>query len=438
MQDGPPRPDAAGEANRGFTMSEMITVEEAQRLILERVAPTEAVAVPVWRAAGLPLAEDVESDIDLSPFAASAMDGYAVRSADIATATPEAPVVLDVVGHEAAGHVFEGAVEAGCAVRIMTGAPCPEGADAVVKYEVTEVLEGDGNEGSRVAFRAPERPGSNVREPGLEARRGSVVMAAGEVCTPAGAGLLASAGRSEVLVHRAPRVGIISLGTELVAPGAVPRRGQIRDANSSALMAEAAAAFAEPVFYGIAPDDGDAICALILRACAECDLVVTSGGASKGDYDYVPELVRREGEMVFDLISMKPGKAITFGMVRGVPFLGLSGNPAAAYMGFEMLARPTLRAMRGFAFAPRPHQRARVTHDVPKKQARRYYDRARLVRDAKTGELTVTEAHSQNSALLGTLHRANCVLMVPDGLEGYAAGDEADVVRIDLPEGTVL
>ena len=147
---------------------------------------------------------------------------------------------------------------------------------------------------------------------------------------PAGAGLLASAGYASVKVHAAPRVGIISLGTELVAPSKVPARGQIRDSNSSALMAEALDAGAEPVFYGIAPDDEEAIAELVHRAVQECDFVITSGGASAGDYDYVTALVKREGEVLFDRISMRPGKAITFGLLGGKPYLGLSGNPAAA------------------------------------------------------------------------------------------------------------
>ena len=418
----------------------MIVLEEAQAIILDHVVPTPVVEVPAWQASGLPLAEDALTDIDLSPFANSAMDGYAVRAADIATAATDAPVALSVVGHEAAGHVFAGTVESGQAVRIMTGAPVPEGADAVVKYEIVEVTGGDGlgNEGCTAVFRSPAKLGENIRKAGLEAKRGEPVMVAGEVVTPAGAGLLASAGHAFARVHRAPRVGIISLGTELVAPATVPDRGQIRDSNSAALMASAVAAGAEPVFYGIAADDEASITELICRAAGECDFVVTSGGASAGDYDYVTALIEREGEVLFNRISMRPGKAITFGMLRGVPFLGLSGNPAAAYVGFEMLARPAIRKMLGFAPALRPVQTARVTHDVKKRQARRFYDRATVSRDPKTGELTVTGAPTQNSALLGDLHRGNALLMVPDGLNGYTAGDEVPCVRYDIDEGTVL
>ena len=416
----------------------LIPLEDAQSIVLSHVAPTDLVEIPVWQATGLPLAEDAVADIDISPFANSAMDGYAVRSADLAQASGEAPVTLDVIGHEAAGHVFEGVIGAGETVRIMTGAPVPEGADAVVKYEIVDVLDGDGNEGSRVRFSAPAKVGENIRSAAEEAHAGDVVMRAGEVVAPAGAGLLASAGYASVKVHAAPRVGIISLGTELVAPGELPACGQIRDSNSSALMAEALDAGAEPVFYGIAPDDEQAIAELVHRAVQECDFVITSGGASSGDYDYVTALVRREGEVLFDRISMRPGKAITFGLLGDKSYLGLSGNPAAAYVGFEMLARPAIRKMLGHSELFRPVQTARVTHDVKKRQARRFYNRARVERDVQTGELEVTQAPTQNSAMLVDLHRGNCLLMMPDGEGGAQAGDEVSVLRYDLPEGTVL
>lgn len=414
----------------------LIPLDDAQSIVLSHVAPTDLIEIPVWQAAGFPLAEDAVADIDISPFANSAMDGYAVRSADLAQASGEAPVTLDVIGHEAAGHVFEGTIGAGEAVRIMTGAPVPEGADAVVKYEIVDVLDGDGNEGSHVSFSAPAKVGENVRSAAEEAHAGDVVIHAGEVVAPAGAGLLASAGYASVKVHAAPRVGIISLGTELVAPSKVPARGQIRDSNSSALMAEALDAGAEPVFYGIAPDDEQAIAELVHRAVQECDFVITSGGASAGDYDYVTALVQRE--VLFDRISMRPGKAITFGLLGGKPYLGLSGNPAAAYVGFEMLARPAIRKMRGFAEGVRPVQQATLTHGVKKRQDRRFFDRATVLRDPETGELLVTEANTQNSALLGTMQRANCLLRIDEGPCELKAGDVVDVVRVDLPEGTVL
>lgn len=415
----------------------MLTVEEALDVVLRHVVPTPIEEIACWRAAGLPLARDVATDIDLAPFANSAMDGYAVRAEDLLDADGGHPVVLNVVGHEAAGHVFEGTVGPGETVRIMTGAPVPEGLDAVVKYEIVEVLEGDGNEGSRVALRRPASIGENIRAAGLEAHRGEVIMHAGEVVTSAGGGLLANAGAAVVPVHRAPRVGIISLGTELVDASVAPARGQIRDVNAPALMASAIAAGAEPVFYGIAPDDEERICELVRRAVDECDLVVTSGGASAGDYDYVTALVAREGTVLFDRISMRPGKAVTFGLVNDVPFVGLSGNPAGAFIGFELFVRPAIRKMRGHSDLQRPVQKARVQRDVKKRQDRRFYNRARVERDP-AGELVATEAATQNSAMLVDLHRGNCLLVVPDGLRGITAGDEAEVIRYDLPEGTVL
>lgn len=181
----------------------LIPLEDAQAIVLSHVNRTEVVEIPVWQAVGLPLAEDAVADIDISPFANSAMDGYAVRSSDLARASGEAPVTLDVIGHEAAGRVFEGAIGAGETVRIMTGAPVPEGADAVVKYEIVDVLDGDGNEGSRVRFSAPAKAGENVRSAAEEAHAGDIVMRVGEVVAPAGAGLLASAGYASVKVHAA-------------------------------------------------------------------------------------------------------------------------------------------------------------------------------------------------------------------------------------------
>ena len=166
--------------------------------------------------------------------------------------------------------------------------------------------------------------------------------------------------------------------------------------------------------------------------------VITSGGASAGDYDFVTALVRREGEVLFDRISMRPGKAITFGLLGGKPYLGLSGNPAAAYVGFEMLARPAIRKMRGFAEGARPVQQAILTHCVKKRQDRRFFDRATVLRDPETGELLVTEAKTQNSALLGTMQRAICLLRIDEGPCELKPGDVVDVVRVDLPEGTVL
>ena len=415
----------------------LISVEEARATVLAHVALMPSEEVPLAEACGHPLAADIATDIDLSPFAHSAMDGFAVRAEDLLQAAPEHAVELDVVGHEAAGEVYGAAVEPGQAVRIMTGAPVPEGADAVVKYEIVRVVSGDGADGSRVSFTAPAAVGENIRAAGLEAHAGEAVLRAGEVLTAAGCGLAASAGAARATVRRRPRVGVISLGTELVAPGEVPARGQIRDANSAALVAAAAEAGAVPCFMGLSPDDPGQIRALILKAVETCDFVVTSGGASAGDYDYVTGLVAEEGHVFFDRVAMRPGKSQTFGIIRGVPFVGLAGNPAAASVGFEMLVRPALRKMMGYAALERPVQKARLMTDQRKKQPRRYYLRGHIYRNEE-GELEVMPAKSQNSGLFGTLHHANCLVIIPEDAAGAHAGDTVDCLRIDVPEGAVL
>ena len=348
----------------------MIPVEEARRIVLGCMRSTEVREVPAWQAAGLPLAADIETDIDLAPFANSAMDGYALHAADLAAATADGPVVLDVVGHEAAGHVFEGEVGDGQTVRIMTGAPVPEGLDAVVKYEVVEVLEGDGNEGSRVSFTAPASP-ARISAPQVSRPVRAMwswpparsLRRRARACLPMPAMRCAGASRParghHLARHRARRCRCV-----------VPARGQIRDVNGPALMASAREAGAEPVFYGIAPDDEERICELVRRAASECDVVVTSGGASAGDYDYVTALIEREGEVLFDRVSIKPGKAVTFGLLGETPFFGLSGNPAGAFVGFELFVRPALRKMMGHTELERPVQEARATHGIKKRPGR--------------------------------------------------------------------
>ncbi|MFR3451338.1 MAG: molybdopterin molybdotransferase MoeA [Collinsella sp.] len=260
---------------------------------------------------------------------------------------------------------------------------------------------------------APAKPGENIRAAGLEARAGDVVVAAGEVVTPAGAGLLANAGHAFVPVHRAPRVGIISLGTELVDAGAVPARGQI--VNGPALMASAREAGAEPVFYGIAPDDEERICELVRRAASECDVVVTSGGASAGDYDYVTALIEREGEVLFDRVSIKPGKAVTFGLAgRDAVFRPLKGNPAGAFVGFELFVAPSAAQDDG-AHGARVARSGGARHPWHQEApGPSLHNRARVERAGADGELEVMQAPTQNSALLVDLHRGNCLLMLDE------------------------
>lgn len=413
---------------------ERVSVEEARALSLARVGVLPAEDVDLLESLGRVLARDVTSDIDVAPFDNSSMDGYALRSADLCGASAVMPVRLDVLAEVGAGDVFGGELPAGACVRIMTGAPMPAGADAVVKYE----LVGEGAVGGQAVFSAPARPGENVRRAGEEFRAGDVVMRRGEVVTPYAMGLLASAGAARVGVTRRPRVGVFSIGSELVSPDEVPSAGKIRNSNTACLLGLALQAGCEARAYPTVPDEEVAIRAALEHALAENDAVISAGGASKGDFDFINPVIASLGEVAFSYISLRPGKRQTMGVVGGKPVFGLSGNPAAAAVGFELFIRPALRKMGGFPDGERPVQTARLASPIRKKEARRYYDRG-WVEQAPDGSLQAREYQAQSSALLGALQRCNCLIVLPDDEVGtFEVGSEVRCLRIDLPEGTAL
>ena len=417
-------------------MPEMISLEEARALVLSHAAPLPVETVPVLEAVGRVAAAGLKGDIDISPFAHSAMDGFAVRVAELAEASQEAPVELDVVAEIAAGDVFEGSIEAGQCVRIMTGAPMPDDADSVVKYEIVDVVTGDGKPGSRVAFSAPTAVRSNVREAGEEAKAGETVVSKGEVIGSAGVGFLAGCGIVEVPTHRRPRVAIISIGSELVDPAVVPTPGKIRNSNSYALAACAQAAGAAPVILPIVEDTKEALAAAVSAAADAYDFVVTSGG-SNGDFDFIKPVVSELGELLMTTVNIRPGKAQTFGVVRGTPVFGLPGNPAAAYVGFEMIIRPALRKMQGYAHFERPSVMAKLSRDVKKKDPRRIFLRGTLYKNDE-GEYVVAPAKNQSSGLFGVIQRSNCMAILPEGLDSRTAGSLVQCVLLDVSEEVSL
>lgn len=418
-------------------MKEMISLEEARELVLAHVEPLLVETVPVLEAVGRVAATPLTSDIDIAPFAHSAMDGFAVRAAELASASAEAPVELDVVAEVAAGDVYEGSIEKGQCVRIMTGAPLPDDADAVVKYEIVDVVTGDGKPGSRVAFTAPVKEGNNVRAAGEEAKAGEVVVEAGEVIGSAGVGFLAGCGLVEVPTHRRPRVAIISIGSELVDPTEVPTPGKIRNSNSYALAACAQAAGAAPTILPIVEDTLEALTAAVSAAVKEYDFVVTSGGASNGDFDFIKPVVDELGELLMTTVNMRPGKAQTFGVVQGKPVFGLPGNPAAAYVGFEMIIRPALRKMQGYRHFDRPSVMAKLSRDVKKNDPRRIFLRSTLYKDDE-GAYVVAPAKNQSSGLFGVIQRSNCMAIMPEGLESRTAGSLIECVLLDVSEEVSL
>ncbi len=418
-------------------MPEMISLEEARELVLSHIDLMPVERVSVLDAVGRVAAEDLKSDIDVAPFAHSAMDGFAVHAADIAEASSDMPVELEVIAEIGAGDVFEGDIEPGQCVRIMTGASLPDAADSVVKYEVVDVVDGDGGQGSTVSFTAPTDMRSHVREAGEEARAGEVIVRSGEVVTSAGVGFLAGCGILEVVTYQRPQVAIIATGSELVSPSEVPTVGKIRNSNSYAMAACARQAGAVEHILPIVQDSYEALASAVSDAVGRYDFVVTTGGAANGDFDFIKPVVDDLGELYMTTVNMRPGKAQTFGLVDGVPVFGLPGNPAAAYCGFEMIIRPALRKMQGYCHFEHPSITARLSKDVGKKDPRRIFLRSTLTLD-EDGSYIVTPAANQSSGLFGVIQRSNCMAIMPEGLEPKKAGDEIECVLLDVPEGIVL
>lgn len=413
-------------------MPEMISLEEARELVLSRVELLPIESVLLLDSVGRAAASNLFSDIDVSPFAHAAMDGYALRAEEIAAASEDSPVELDVIAEVAAGDWFEGAIAPGQCVRIMTGAPVPASVDTVVKYEIVGVVSGDGKEGSRVSFSAPAKQGGNIRAAGEEAHAGERIISEGEVINAAGVGFMASCGIVEVPVHMRPRVAVIATGSELVPPTEVPTKGKIRNSNSYAIAACVQAAGGVPDILPAREDSLEGLKAAVSDAVRSHDFVITTGGAANGDFDFIKHVVSDLGELLMTTVNMRPGKAQTFGIVEGTPVFGLPGNPAAAYVGFEMIIRAALRKMQGFTHFDRPVIKAKLAHDVKKKDPRRIFLRSSLRKEE--GGYVVAPAANQSSGLFGAIQRSNCLAIMPEGLDSRTAGAVVDCILLDVPE----
>ena len=418
-----------------------LSVERARDILLERtkLLPTEQISLE--ESYGRVLAKDIASDMDISPFDNSGMDGFAVRFADFEAAGPtaDAPLTLGIVGVIAAGEVFAGTLQAGQALRIMTGAPMPAGADTVLKIEDTTVLgqSDERPEGSELVCTTMPKYQQHVRRKAEEAHKGDVLLHHGDRVSAAGAGLLAATGNAELLVYRRPRGAIISTGSELVPVTALPGPGQIRNSNSYSLAAAVSDAGGIPTIMPSVEDTLVALCSALEAAVGDHDFVITSGGAADGDFDFITLAMRELGELFFSKVNMKPGKSQIFGLIADTPVFGLPGNPGAASVGFEVLIRPALRRMQGITLLDRPLVQAALVGDMKKPpETRRCYLRAQLSR-ATDGRYLVAQDANQSSALLGALHRSNCLLIVPEGQAAPLAGDLVDCLRLDVEEGTL-
>ncbi len=417
---------------------DMISLEQARTLVLSKVCALPHERVSLLDAVGRVSACALRSDIDVAPFAHSAMDGFALKASQIAGASKDSPVYLKVIDEIGAGSIFNGQFADDECIRIMTGAELPAYSDSVVKYEIVDIVEGDGRPGSIVSFSAPTDVASNVRAKGEEAKAGEVIVTPGEVITCAGTGYLASCGVMEVETYARPRVAIIPTGSELVPPTEVPGPGHIRESNAHAMAACAKQAGATPTMLPIVEDDYETLERVVKDAVQSFDFVITTGGAANGDYDFIKPVVENNGELLMTLVNMRPGKAQTFGFIDGVPVFGLPGNPAAAYCGFEMIIRPALRKMQGYQSFDHPKVTARLTQDVKKKDPRRIFLRSVLEKDEATGEFMVTPAKNQSSGLFGVIQKSNCMAIMPEGLESKKAGDVVTCILLDVPEHITL
>jgi molybdopterin molybdotransferase len=401
------------------------TVDEHLTTVLAGIGPLASLELTLLDAHGCVLAEDVAATHALPPFDNSAMDGYAVRAADIASASESSPVTLPVVGDVAAGSETPYTVQPGLCVRIMTGAPLPPGADTVVPQEWTD-------EGlAQVVIRKSATIGQHVRRAGEDVTPGTTVLTEGTHLGATQIGLLAAVGRDRVLARPRPRVVVLSTGSELVDPGQPLTYGKIPDANSALLTTAAHEAGAIAFRVGIVPDDPRQLLDTLEDQLIRADLVLTSGGVSVGAYDVVKDALGRLGTVAFDRIAMQPGMPQGFGRIGpdDTPFFGLPGNPVSAYVSFEVFVRPVLRRMLGVEPINRPIVRARLTDSLTSPPGRRSFARGWL--SVENGTYVVRPVGGSGSHLIASLSAANAFIVVPEETTQYDANTTVDVMMLE-------
>jgi molybdopterin molybdotransferase len=433
------RPEGGGEHGHRHVGEDLLSVEEAFARIMAAFSPLEAEERPLAECLGQVLAADIDSPLDLPPLANSGMDGYAVRRADIRGASPDQPRALQVIGVVAAGQVSRQTVAPGTAIRIMTGAPIPAGADTVVPFEETDEVQRRslGRPLDRIAVLADLPQGSNLRPAGEDVRRGQRVLAAGTVVRPAEVGVLASLGLATAPVIRRPVVSVLSTGDELAPVGQPLGPGQIYDSNSAGVAAAVLAAGGLPRLLGIARDNLEDLNHR-LDGSAGSDLVITSAGVSKGDYDIVKEVLSQRGDMNFWSVRMRPAKPLAFGILkdgiggRAIPLLGLPGNPVSALVAFEMFARPAIRTMLGRRRLARPAVTGVLAGPIHNYDGRRVY--ARVVVERREGTYFATPTGPQGSNILTSMSAANGLAVCPAEVPQMKAGEPVQIIMLDWNE----
>ena len=409
----------------------MLNVSDARARILAIFSPVEAANLSIASLAGRVLAIDITAKTDFPLFDNSSVDGFALQISDIAGALPASPYTLQVTADIRAGTYSGIPIQSGQCVRIMTGAPLPPDANAVVMVEDTDFNERfkDSTAPQAVAVYKPLQLGENVRRRGDDLHAGDKVLSSGTRLRAQEVGLLAMLGLSEVPVYRLPKVALLSCGDELLPVEAPLTPGKIHDANSFILAALSESAGVELIRLGVASDTEADIRSRLLRAIDEkADVIISSAGVSMGAFDYVKSVVEADGELDFWKVNMRPGKPLAFGKYHGIPFFGLPGNPVSAYVGFEVFVRPALEKLSGQTLRLHPSQKARLSEPVMS-DGRESYLRA-IVTDEK-GHLIARLTGHQASGNLLSLVQANALLIVPSGVKSLPASSEVQIWLIE-------
>jgi len=419
----------------------MISVEEALDKVLSYIEILEPERKPILDCLGQVLAEDVYSDIDVPPLDNAAMDGYALRAEDTRGASESSPVYLSVVGEVAAGSMPTREVKPGTAIRIMTGAPLPEGADAVVQFENTDEVnrKSSGGDVRQIGILYQAKKRLNVRGRGEDIAKGNLVLEKGRVLRPQEIGVLASLGHPTALVIRRPIVAILATGDELIAVDQPLAPGKIHNSNTYTIAAEVSRYGGVPKILGIGRDSIQSLTEKI-DGGLDADMLITSGGVSKGDYDIVKDVLAEHGEIGFWTVRMKPGKPLAFGIIKKteggrekkVPHLGLPGNRVSSMVTFEQFARPAILKMMGKKILAKPVIRAIIENDIVATDERRLFARVNVIK--RKGQYRASLTGHQGSGILTSMTKANGLAVIPENSKGVKAGDMVEVQMLDWAE----
>lgn len=416
----------------------MISVDTALKKVLSTVNTLEGERKPLLDCLGQVLAEDVIAPFHVPPLDNAAMDGFALLAEDIRNASPEHPAILKVIGEAAAGSLFRNKVRRGTAVRIMTGAPVPSGADTVVPFEETDEMWQAGQKMplKKISIMSQLEPGTNIRRAGEDIRAGSIVLKKGRVLRPADIGVMASLGMTNTSVIRRPIVAILATGNEVTAVGHPLPPGSIYNSNSYSLAAQVLNAGGIPKLLGIARDNVKSLVTAIRRGL-DSDLLLTSGGVSLGDYDLVKNVLANIGEISFWTVCMKPGKPLAFGTFKNasgsrVPHLGFPGNPVSTMISFELFGRPAVRKMLGMKNLYRPIVKAILETQINNRDGRRVFARVTIIKRNSRYYAAVTG--EQGSGVLTSMCMANGLAVIPESTTIARPGKLVDVIMLDWEE----